>query len=65
MRILSEIDVIEKMLQDCTNEAFLADEKTQRAVCMTLINIGELAKSLSYDFRAACTGLPWRAITGL
>jgi len=32
---------------------------------MTLINIGELAKSLSYDFRETCTGLPWRAITGL
>jgi len=28
MRIISEIDVIEKMLQDYTGETFLTDEKT-------------------------------------
>jgi len=57
IKIISEINVIGDMLHDYTEEAFLTDEKTQRAVCMTLINIGELAKSLSDEFRMMCTGL--------
>lgn len=41
---------------------FLQDERTARAVCMTLINIGELVKSLTLEFRDAHREIPWRAI---
>ena len=32
---------------------------------MTLINIGELVKNLSDEFRMAHNHIPWRAISGL
>lgn len=44
---------------------FLQDERTARAVCMTLINIGELVKSLTLEFRDAHRKIPWRAIAGM
>jgi uncharacterized protein with HEPN domain len=65
IKVISEIEVIEKMVLGYTDASFFADEKTQRAVSMTLINIGELVKSLSAEFRSLNSGLPWRAITGL
>lgn len=50
-KIILEIDVINSLITDYTQESFLDDEKTKRAVCMTLINIGELAKSITDEFR--------------
>lgn len=32
---------------------------------MTLINIGELTKSLTEDFRQAYNHIPWKAIAGM
>ena len=46
-------------------EAFLADERTVRAISMTLINIGELVKNLTPEFREAHSEIPWRAISGM
>ena len=51
-KILSEIDVIDNLIVDYTQELFLDDKKTKRAVCMTLINIGELAKSITDELRS-------------
>ncbi len=45
MKVISEISVIEKMILGYSEVSFFSDEKTQRAVSMTLINIGELVKS--------------------
>jgi uncharacterized protein with HEPN domain len=44
---------------------FIADEKTKRAVCMTLINIGELVKLLTDDVKRGNSSIPWRSIAGL
>ncbi len=63
-KVLSEIDIAEQILSDRTLEEFLADELRKRAVCMTVINIGELVKSLSEDFRLQHTGIPWKEIAG-
>ena len=41
-KVLSEIDIASQFLSDCTLEEFVADELLKRAVCMTVINIGEL-----------------------
>jgi len=46
-KILEEIKVIENIIAEFDLEEFLADERTKRASCMTLINIGELSKSLT------------------
>ncbi len=36
----------------------------KRAVCMTVINIGELVKNLSDDFRSSNNHVPWKLIAG-
>jgi len=36
-----------------------------RAVCTTLINIGELVKNLTDDFRNTNKQIPWKDLAGL
>ena len=63
-KVLSEIQIAASLLGDCTLTAFLEDEMCKRAVCMTVINIGELVKNLSDDIRQAHPQVPWKAIAG-
>jgi uncharacterized protein with HEPN domain len=51
-----------------TKDAFLADKRTQRAVIMSLVIMGEAATKLSEryaDFAAAHPDVPWRAMRGM
>ena len=64
-KIFSEIEVIEQLIIGFDVAGFIADERTKRAVCMTLINIGELVKNLSDDFKAVYTAVPWKSIAGM
>ena len=64
-KILLEASLISGLIDGLDLDAFANDEKTKRAVCMTLINIGELVKILSEDFRLTYPDIPWRAIAGL
>lgn len=63
-KILSEIDVAMNMVNDIDENAFLSDEKLKRAVCMTLINIGELVKNLSTELVSENKDIPWKEIAG-
>ena len=63
-KILSEINIAESMLGEAELADFEANEQLKRAICMTVINVGELVKNLTSDFRAAYATLPWRAIAG-
>lgn len=65
IRLCGEARLVSQMLDGFDLQSFLADERTKRAVCMTLIDIGELAKNLSNEFRMAHNHIPWRAISGL
>ena len=65
IRLRGEVRLVSQMLDGFELQAFLGDERTKRAVCMTLINIGELVKNLSDEFRMAHNHIPWRAISGL
>lgn len=65
IRLRGEVRLVSQMLDGFDLQSFLADERTKRAVCMTLINIGELVKNLSDEFRMAHNHIPWRAISGL
>ncbi|MBU7008237.1 HepT-like ribonuclease domain-containing protein [Phosphitispora fastidiosa] len=65
IKILLEIEVIEQLIAGLDALDFIADERTKRAVCMTLINIGELVKNLTYNFKAATTSVPWKSIAGM
>lgn len=64
-KILSEIAVAGDLMKGISLETFLTDERTARAVSMTLINIGELVKNLTPELKEAQAEIPWRAISGM
>ncbi|KUO69775.1 MAG: antitoxin [Clostridia bacterium BRH_c25] len=64
-KILSEIEIIEKLTEGFDLGKFISDERTKRAVCMTLINIGELTKSLTDGFKLSYDSVSWRGIAGM
>ena len=59
-KICAEIDLALNFVANITQEEFLADEKTKRAVGMTAINIGELAKHLTSEFRENYPQVAWK-----
>lgn len=63
-KIISEIDLAEQLLGDTGLEDFMSNELLKRALCMTVINIGELVKGLTLDFRAQHSAVPWKRIAG-
>ena len=64
-KMLSEITDIELFVSDLDGEAFAKTRIAQKAVVMTFINIGELAKSFTDDFLEKTKHIPWRKIRGL
>lgn len=63
-KITNEIDIALKMIDSLDFEQFDSDEILKRAVCMTVINIGELVKSLSTEIRQKHNSIPWKEIAG-
>lgn len=63
-KIAEETNIAIKMLSGVKQEDFIADEVLKRAVAMTVINIGELVKNLSMEFRNEYKSVPWKAISG-
>jgi len=61
-KIICEIETINRFVAEMNESDFLADDKTQRAVTMTLINIGELSKAYTDDFLYSKKDIPWKAI---
>jgi len=64
-KVSDEAHVIASLIEGHNCDSFMADEKTKRAVCMTLINIGEMVKLLSDELKQSNPIVPWRAIAGL
>ena len=64
-KIVEEATVLAKMLKDEDESVFLASDEKMRATCMTLINIGELVKNLTDDFRLQNQQIPWKDLAGL
>lgn len=60
-KICSEIDLALKFIENTTQEGFLTDEKTKRAVGMTAINIVELTKHLTKEFREKSPQVEWKS----
>jgi uncharacterized protein with HEPN domain len=64
-KLIREISIVDDITKRYSREEFLKDVIVQRAVAMTIINIGELTTVLSEDFRDAYPQVPWRKIKGL
>jgi uncharacterized protein with HEPN domain len=64
-KILKEINFIKTAVSGISFEDFVNDEKTKRAVAMTLINIGELTRLLSDEFKKSMPDIPFKAIMAL
>ena len=64
-KILEEIAVIDNLIDGYDLNGFLADERTKRATCMTLINIGELSKNLTDELKSRNDSIAWKAIAGM
>ena len=64
VKIINELDVALEMIRGKDFDTFDNDEILKRAMCMTVINIGELVKTLSDDFRIEHKQIPWKSIAG-
>ena len=51
LKMLEEIEYLIDFSKSLTHEEFMASEGQKRIASMTLINIGELVRHLSKDFR--------------
>jgi len=68
--------ILEHMLDDAsdamkfaeevgTADAFSSNKLYRKAIIMSILNIGELAKNLPQEFKAANNNMPWRKISGM
>lgn len=64
IKILNEISVALEIMNNINYEEFNGNEMMKRAICMTVINIGELVKNLSDDLRKEYNSIPWKSIAG-
>ena len=56
---------IEEDISNISEEYFYKDRKTQNSICFDIIQIGELAKSLSNEFIVKYSKMPWKDIKGM
>lgn len=64
-KILEEVRIGIDIFGSPTFEEFVNNELLRRATCMTLINIGELVKSLCDDTRTSYPQILWKNIAGM
>jgi len=64
-KMLAEIADIEAFISGQSEAEFEASKLTQKAVMMSLINIGELSKAFSEEYLEATSTTPWKAVRGL
>lgn len=62
-QMLDSVGKISSFTQGLDRDAFLVDQKTQSAVIMQLLLIGEISKKISEKKKSAID-LPWKDITG-
>ena len=68
-------NIIQNIIKHCSNveedissydeDSFYLDRKTQNSVCFDILQIGELAKSLSDEFILKYSQMPWKDIKGM
>ena len=63
-KIIQEIDIAAEMMKEKSLEDFKNNEMLKRAVCMTVINIGELIKNATDETKQKNKQVPWKAAAG-
>ena len=63
-KIIQEIDIAAEMMKEKSLEDFKDNEMLKRAVCMTVINIGELIKNITDETKQKNKQVPWKAAAG-
>lgn len=63
--ILESINLLEKYLQNVTEEQFLASEEKQDLAVRRIEVIGEAAKNIPETFRNQYPDIPWKQISGM
>jgi len=64
-KVVEEATALEQILYGVDETTFLKNDEKMRAVCMTLINVGELVKNLGDDCRKMNNEIPWKEMAGL
>ena len=64
LKILDEIADIEAFTAGRHTSDVLVDKMCQKAIVMSLINIGELSKAFSDNYLSTMPAIPWKAIRG-
>lgn len=64
-KIISEINIGLEMVDGVSLKDFLLDEKLKRAVAMTVINVGELVKNITFETRKEHSEIPWKEVAGM
>lgn len=64
VKMLDEIADIEAFIVGRPAKDLLHDRMCQKAVVMSLINIGELSKTFTESYLATMPEIPWKAIRG-
>jgi uncharacterized protein with HEPN domain len=62
LKLKSESLVVRFLTKGLDYDSFSEDERTKRAVTMTLVNIGELVNALTEGYRKEHNDIPWRDI---
>jgi uncharacterized protein with HEPN domain len=63
--ILAEIKFIKNVVKKITETQFVRDDVLQHAIIMAILNIGELANSLSDGVQDRNPRVPWMKIIGM
>lgn len=63
-KIVKEIKIAQEFMSGMTEDCFIKDEKSKRAVCMTVINIGELVKTVTEATRKRYDKVQWKEAAG-
>ena len=64
-KMLKEISVLQKSVKGHDIKSFKSNDDKKRATAMTLINLGELARHLTPDFKIEAAHIPFKQIIGL
>ena len=65
LKVIEDIKDIEIFIKNISYSEFLADTMLKKAVCMSLINIGESVKGLSDDIKLKNKDIPWKKAIAL